>query len=133
MGVVAVHSLLIEHDRYPEPNEQLPLWSRWKDIPLTDSQNEELDAYFKERAAVPYEDHDWTATTPITCQAELRRRIGLPEQIPGVLFAMFPNLSFDAKLINREVSGEAGPPLVQRVHYRAAKAGMPARRPKPPD
>lgn len=101
LGAPRGHSLLIEHDRYPANNEQMPLWPKWRDIPLTDSQNEELDAYFETRAATPYEDQHWTVTSSISNHSDLRRKIGLPDRSEGLLFAMFPNLSFDAKLTTK--------------------------------
>ncbi len=101
LGAPRGHSLLIEHDRFPEPNEQMPLWSKWRDIPLTGEQNEELDTYFQSRTDTPYEDQKWTATASVEDEAELRFKIGLPDRVDGLLFSMFPNLSFDAKLTTK--------------------------------
>lgn len=98
LGAPRGHSFLIEHDCYPKPNEQLPLWESWKDIPLTASQDAELDEYFDRRAAVPYDDQNWTRTAAIDDDSVIRREIGLPATTSGMIFAMFPNMSFDANL-----------------------------------
>jgi len=101
LGAPRGNALLIERDRHPAPNDQMPLWPKWKDIPLTESQNAELDEYFSRRAARPYEDHSWTSTAPIADPADIRRQIGLPSSRSGLIFAIFPNLSYDAKLTTR--------------------------------
>ena len=96
LGAPRGDALLIEHDPAPEPSDPLSMWSTWKDIPLTQSQDAELDAYFDQRAVQPYENHDWTAIRPAEDAAEIRREIGLPDTRTGLTFALFPNLSYDA-------------------------------------
>jgi len=87
---------LIEHDPSPEPSDPLPQWPLWREIPLTASQETELDDYMVRRATKPYEDQDWTVTRPLVDPAEIRRQIGLPPEPSGQVFTMFPNLGYDA-------------------------------------
>ncbi len=87
---------MLEHDRHPEPPEPIPLWPKWRNIPLTESQEGELDEYFAQRATRPYSDQNWTNLAPVEDAAEIRREIGLGSGTSGLVFAMFPNLSCDA-------------------------------------
>lgn len=111
-------SFMIEHDRQPEPPEPIPLWPTWKDVPLTDRQNAELDEYFAQRATRPYSDQNWTDITPVDDTTEIRREIGLEPDAPGLVFAMFPNLSCDAAVTStRPIYDTAAEWVAQTIRF----------------
>lgn len=90
------NALKIETDRPGEPTRQVPGWEAWRDQPLTDEQDRALDQYLGRREKVPYEfkGEEWQGR--ISDDAEVRQLIGLPTEPAGKVFAMFPNVGFDA-------------------------------------
>ncbi|MHC4234624.1 MAG: capsular polysaccharide export protein, LipB/KpsS family [Planctomycetota bacterium] len=96
LGTPRAASVLIEHDSHPEPPDLMPLWPRWRDVPLTENQEAELAEYFQGRATNPYQDWSWASTVPLQDPADIRRKMGLPPHPSGLTLAMFPNLGYDA-------------------------------------
>lgn len=76
--------------------EPMPLWPAWRNVPLTPAQNAELDAYFVRRATRPYEDQQWAPTTPRDELDSIRAELGVPSGLGGLVFGMFPNLSYES-------------------------------------
>ncbi len=90
------NALKLETDRPGEPTRQVPGWEVWRDQPLNDEQNAALDQYLHRREKVPYEFKDEKWQGRISDKDEVRRLIGLPDAPSGKVFAMFPNVGFDA-------------------------------------
>ncbi len=83
-------------DRPPNEPSLMGGWKRWRDESLTSEQEAELDAYLTRRAKVPYEWRDEQWRLNIADEMEVRRIVGLPDEPPGLVLAMFPNVGFDA-------------------------------------
>lgn len=90
------YSIRFEHDRPGRPASLMPEWEQWKHIPLTESQEQALNEYLARRAKVPFEyrSEQWRAR--LDDPAEVRKLIGLPASVTGKVFALFPNVGFDA-------------------------------------
>ena len=74
----------------------MPGWDRWQHQPLTDVEEQQLDAYLLRRECVPYEySQEMWNTAPVS-SVQARQQLKLPAAIDGKVFAMFPNLGFDA-------------------------------------
>jgi len=113
---------LVEHDQSTKWSDPLPWWPQWRDVPLTPDQEAELDAYFAGRATRPYGDRAWTELTRGTDRNEVRRRIGLPATPSGLVFAMFPNLGYDAAVTTDEPTYATGAEwVVATVRYFAQR------------
>ncbi len=113
---------LVEHDQSTKWSDPLPWWPQWRDVPLTPDQEAELDAYFAGRATRPYGDRAWTELTRGTDRNEVRRRIGLPATPSGLVFAMFPNLGYDAAVTTDEPTYATGAEwVVATVRYFARR------------
>ena len=108
LGASRGAAFLIEHDRSPLPSDPLSFWPQWRDVPLTDEQNDILDAYFARRALRPYEDQDWVAVAALDDPTAVRRAIGLPPAGAGLVFGIFPNLGYDAGMCTRNAAYESG-------------------------
>ncbi|MCG3139081.1 MAG: hypothetical protein HJJLKODD_02959 [Phycisphaerae bacterium] len=91
----------VEQDRYPQEPEIFAQWPLYCEMPLTEVQHTQLDAYFQRRAIRPYEDIHWTLTQSDEDAATIRHRMGLPEQPTGRVWGLFPNISFDSGLTAR--------------------------------
>lgn len=89
-------TIMAEHDSDQGRSDPVPLWAKWKELPLTESQEKELDEYYLARASKPYEDQDWRAWSLLDDEREVLERIGIPAERTGMIFSMYPNLSFDA-------------------------------------
>jgi hypothetical protein len=63
---------------------------------LTGDQNRKLDEYLARRDKVPYEfkGEEWQGR--VSQPQRVRNMLGLPERPAGLVFAMFPNVGFDA-------------------------------------
>lgn len=83
-------------DRPPNAPSLMDGWKRWRDLTLTSAQEDELDAYLLRRATVPYEWRDEQWRLNITDEQEVKRIVGLPDHLEGLVLAMFPNVGFDA-------------------------------------
>lgn len=83
-------------DRPECPTARMPGWEQWKHQTLTPEEEHQLDAYLLRRECVPYEysQQKWKIA-PATA-ADARHKLKLPAAIDGKIFAMFPNLGFDA-------------------------------------
>lgn len=92
------YSIRFEYDRPPQKSILMPEWETWKHISLTTEQEQDLDEYLQIREKVPFEyrSSEWQAHL---CDIEqVRQLIGLPAQVEGKVFSVFPNVSFDAGL-----------------------------------
>ena len=87
-------SIRVEPNRPGAAVVSMPLWSRWRDQPLTAVEERRLDEYLTRRASVPYEYRD--SVRRVTDPAETRTTAGLPAALTGPTFALFSNVSFDA-------------------------------------
>lgn len=83
-------------DRPPSPPQLMEGWKRWQDIPLDVQQEDELDKYLLRRATVPYEWRDENWWLNIIDEKQVRQIVGLKENSTDLVFAMFPNVGFDA-------------------------------------
>jgi hypothetical protein len=72
-----------------------PEWNDWRNIPLTQQQQNSLDEYLHERERVPYLFKSEAWSNRVTDPSSARRLIGLPDRPTGKVFAMFPNVAFD--------------------------------------
>lgn len=88
-------SVRFEVDRPPQPTARMAGWDTWRRLPLTGGQERELDAYLRRREQVPYEYRADFWRSGLTDRAEVRRRLDLRPG-DGAVFAMFPNVGFDA-------------------------------------
>jgi hypothetical protein len=89
-------SVRFETDRPGQPTARMPQWERWRDLPLTPEQDQALDEYLRQRATTPFDNRGEAWQVPRADPDEVRRLIGLPAEPAGRVFAMFPNLGFDA-------------------------------------
>lgn len=89
-------SVKLEIDRPGRETDFVPGWDQWRHQPLTDEQNRQLDAYLSRREKVPYEFKGEQWQGRITDDDRVRRIIGLPERVDGLVFSMFPNVGYDA-------------------------------------
>jgi len=92
------YSIRFEYDRPPNTMLLMPEWETWKSIPLTAAQEAALDEYLARREKVPFEYRGTEWQAHIDDVQEVRRHAGLPSQVAGRIFGMFPNVSFDAGL-----------------------------------
>lgn len=97
-GSARGHCILLEPDRPGQPRDPFPLWSKWRQTPLTAAQEAALDAYFAERALRPYDDMRWTDIRAEATIADVRAAIGIPPTSRGLVFGAFPNVGYDAAL-----------------------------------
>ena len=106
-------------DRPPNAPSLMGGWKRWRDVPLTSAQEAELDTYLLRRAKVPYEWRDEQWRLNITDELAVKRIVGLPDEPPGLVLAMFPNVGFDAG--KTKSSSAAFPNAVQWIEVTAAE------------
>ena len=90
------YSIRFERDRPPAPPALMGEWDTWRHAPLTPDQERWLDEYLARREKVPYEYRSAEWQTHIDDPQRVREQIGLPADVDGSVFAMFPNVSFDA-------------------------------------
>ena len=83
-------------DRPYEGTQAMPEWRYWRELPLTPPQEHALDQYMLQREVRPYGciSEDWFGHS--NDPEMVRRTTGLPSKTRGLVFAMFPNVSFDA-------------------------------------
>jgi len=92
------YSIRFEYDRPPALMMLMPEWKTWQHIPLTSSQEHILDEYLACREKTPFESRSACWQAHIADKNRVCRKIGLGDHITGKVFAMFPNVSFDAGL-----------------------------------
>jgi hypothetical protein len=90
------YSFRFEHDRPPKAALLMPEWAQWRHIPLTPGQETLLDEYLARRTRVPFEYRGAQWPAHLAGPAQARKAIGLPDRLPGKVFALFPNVGFDA-------------------------------------
>lgn len=95
MGIRGV-SVRFEVDRPPNATVRMRGWDKWRHLKLTDEQECDLDTYLQRRETVPYEYRARYWRSSLTDPAQVWGQVGLPEDVDGLVFAMFPNLGFDA-------------------------------------
>ncbi len=82
--------------------DAMPGWPIWRDQPLTALQEAELDAYLLRREEHPIEGSSFRAGVRRMDLDQARRLVGLPANRPSgdksLVFAMFPNVGYDAGL-----------------------------------
>lgn len=92
-------SIRFETDRPPAGTALMAGWNTWKHEPLTADEDQLLEEYLRRRERVPFEyrSDKWRAT--LTDASDLACDLGIADRPSGSrLFAMFPNVSFDAGL-----------------------------------
>jgi hypothetical protein len=89
-------SVRFETDHPGQPTARMPQWERWRDLPLTPQQDRVLDEYLQQRATTPFDNRGEAWRVPRVDPDEVRKSVGLPAERTGRVFAMFPNLGFDA-------------------------------------
>lgn len=116
------NALKLEVDRPGQPTERVAGWRIWRDRPLTDDQNRKLDAYLARRDKVPYEFKGEQWQGRVSEPQRVRDMLGLPAQPRGKIFAMFPNVGFDAGKTKQAPAFEyAGDWVVETIRWFASR------------
>lgn len=108
----------LEIDRPGQPTQRVAGWERWRDLPLTAAQNEALGAYLRKREITPYEFKGEKWRNRVAELDAARRLMGLPVDLDGMVFAMFPNVGFDAgKTKDRPAFDYAADWVVETINW----------------
>jgi hypothetical protein len=90
-------SVSFEHERPNQQFDHMPQWSVWREQPLDARQDASLDRYMNDRQTRPFAGRThFDHTRPAPADA-VRDRIGLPVETAGLVFGVFPNISYDGK------------------------------------
>jgi len=108
----------LEIDRPGRPTQRVAGWDRWRNLPLTAGQNAALDAYLQKREITPYEFKGEQWQNRVAELDAARRLMGVPADTDGMIFAMFPNVGFDAgKTKDRPAFDYAADWVVETINW----------------
>ncbi len=92
------NSLLLERDRPPGDTESMPGWAYWRELPLTEEQDDQLQEYLSFRQNEPVKDSTFCSWTRVMDRQQVLQLIGLSDELPAQakIFGLFPNVGYDA-------------------------------------
>ena len=92
------NSLMLERDRPPGATDSMPGWASWRELPLTEEQDNQLKEYLSFRQNEPVKDSTFCSWTRVMDRNQVLQLIGLSDELPSQakIFGLFPNVGYDA-------------------------------------